>query len=591
MTDLPLLPRIDEKEPGMLHNARLITLVGANGAGKTRFMKEMIRRTGDKAFYLSALAASFPEREPSRLPGSLDMLYRNSTALRPYMRSDAVSELDKLAYMLLTDEFDLLLDLKARTLAGEEAPEVKPSKLDTVIKVWQKIFPGSTILRDAGRLMFSNNSGDDPVTTVTLSQGEKAVFYYVAAVLYAMKGAVIFIDSPTLFIHPAILNTLWNTIEALRPDCTFVYNTIDPDFVNSRTRNRCVWIRSFDAAKQAWDYRVMDYSGITDDLFVSIIGSRRPVLFIEGDRDHSIDARLYTLVFSDFTVRPLGSCDKVIETTRTFNDQRPMHYLESRGIVDRDRRTEAEVGYLRRKNIFVPNVAEVENIFLLEDVVRIMALARGRNPERVATQVKNDVIHLFTKMYDRQVMEHVRHQVKRMVECKIDGRFTCITAMEAHLRNLVDKLNPRELYNRLREKFQAMIDKRDYEGILRVFNFKPMLAESPVSQLLGYKCKDDYIAGVLSYLKGSDQVAEQLRQAIKHCFGLDTPESLTEPAPVPEKSVRRNAPIAPHAASGPVQNGGQTASKTGNSPFPKTKKRRNRNKKRRRNRNLSDSDC
>ena len=547
MTDLILPRRTDGEQPDVIRNARQITLIGANGAGKTRFMYEMMDSLGERAYHLSALSAAFPERTPSTRPGSVDMLYAGMAKARPYMRNDAVSELDKLAFMLVTDEFDHLLDLKARTLAGEELPPARPTRLDRVMQVWERIFPGSEILRHAGRLMFANTSGDDPVNPVALSQGEKTVFYYLAAVLYAMPGAVVFIDSPTLFLHPAILNTLWNTVEALRPDCTFVYNTVDPDFVNSRTQNKCVWIRSYDAAEHSWEYRVLDYSGITDDLFVDIIGSRRPVLFVEGDREHSIDSKLYTLVFSDYTVRPLGSCDKVIESTRTFNDLKRMHHLDSRGIVDRDRRTQPEVDYLRRKNIFVPNVAEVENIFLLEDVIRVMAQARGRNADRVVQKVKDDVIHTFSKLYEKQVLEHVRHQIKRSVECKIDGRFTCITALETHLRQLVDKLRPRDVYNRTRAEFQGYIDTRDYAGILRVFNHKPMLAESPVARLLGFNSKDEYISGVLATLKGYGREAANLRAAIKHCFGLnsegETADTAAETRTVAEAAAAASVPF------------------------------------------------
>ena len=557
MTDLQLLPKLDGGEPDVLRNARQITLVGANGAGKTRFMKELMRRVGDRAYYLSALSASFPERSPSQMPGSIDMMYQQLAAKRPYMRSDAVSEIDKLAYMLVTDEFDILLDLKTRALAGEKIAPPKPSRLDRVMRVWETVFPGSEILRNAGRLMFETGSGDDPVAAVTLSQGEKAVFYYTTAVLYAMPGAVIFIDSPTLFLHTAILNTVWNTIESLRPDCTFVYNTVDPDFVNSRTQNTCVWIRSYDADKHAWDYRVLDYASITDDLFVDIIGSRRPVLFIEGDRVHSIDAKLYTLVFTDYTVRPLGSCDKVIETTRTFNDLRRMHHLDSRGIVDRDRRTDAEVDYLRRKNVLVPNVAEVENIFLWEEVVRVMAEARGKNPDRVFQQVKDSVIELFSHQYDKQALEHVRHQVKRAVECKIDGRFTCITALEAHLRQLPDKLRPRDTYNHLLNDFSQMIKDGDYAGILRVFNYKPMLSECPVARLLGFSSKDDYISGVLWRLKGHDDVANRLRDAVKHCFGIYgegmPPLVESKPAQQQDAAPQTGKPSSAHQPQEPRQ--------------------------------------
>lgn len=45
-------------------------------------------------------------------PGSIDALYRESVRQQPYMRTDAVSELDKLVYMIFADELESLLDMK-----------------------------------------------------------------------------------------------------------------------------------------------------------------------------------------------------------------------------------------------------------------------------------------------------------------------------------------------------------------------------------------------------------------------------------------------------------------------------------------------
>ena len=99
-----------------------------------------------------------------------------------------------------------------------------------------------------------------------------------------------------------------------------------------------------------------------DTALLDLLGSRKPVLVIEGDDKHSIDSRLYPLIFPEYTVKPLGSCNKVIETVRSFGDLKNFHMLESRGIEDRDRRSDPEVEYLRNKNILVPDVAEVENL-------------------------------------------------------------------------------------------------------------------------------------------------------------------------------------------------------------------------------------
>lgn len=521
-----------------------VSIIGANGAGKTRFMHALIERCGDSAYCLSAMNAFYPERKPSTRPGCIDMLYERATKAQPYLSTSAMSELDKLAHLLIADEIRELMYMKAVRHAGVRLSHRASTRLDKVVDLWKSIFPGSHILSEAGALLFANECDSAAITTDRLSSGEKAVFYYIAAVLYAPAEAVIFIDSPSMFMHPAMLGNLWNSIEELRPDCRFVYNTLDIDFVASRTSNACIWVKSYDAASREWDYEVLSQPMLSDELFLDIIGTRKPVLFIEGDATHSIDGKLYPLVFREYTVKPLGSCDKVIESTRSFNDLKQMHHLDSHGIVDRDRRTDAEVGYLRRKNILVPEVAEVENIFLLEDVVHVMARRRRRDAAQVTAKVKREVINMFSRQFDAQALMHVRHRVKREVECKVDGRFTCITAMETHLRSLVDKLKPRQQYEQLRESFRRMIVEGDYSGVLRVFNHKPMLADCGVDRLLGYKSKEEYVADVIRALKGHGPEAEMLRNAVKRCFGLGPDEKylpgLEPPAPEPRTRAQKS---------------------------------------------------
>ncbi len=521
-----LLPNLsDGRNAPELTASAQVSIIGANGAGKTRFMQELIDRCGDKAYCLSALDASYPERKPSTRAGSIDVLYDEAVRKKPYLNNSALSELDKLAYMLIADEFEELMHQKAMARTGSRSSHKECTRLDKVIDLWERIFPGNQILRQAGTLLFSNECDTGTITAARLSQGEKAVLYYMSAVLYAMPNAVIFIDSPSLFMHPSMLANFWNAIEELRPDCRFVYNTVDMDFVVSRTDTTCIWIKSYDARSHTWDYEILESPMLSEELFLDIIGSRKPILFIEGDATHSIDGKLYPLVFTDYTVKPLGSCDKVIEATRSFNDLKYMHHLDSHGIVDRDRRTAAEVDYLRNKRIFVPNVAEIENIFLLPDVIRVMASRRGKDPDAIVDKVSKAVMKTFRSKADEQVLLHVRHKMKRDVECRVDARFTCITALEMHLRSLVDKLRPRDYYNALSADFRSMLAENDYLSVLRVFNHKPMLADSNVALLLGYNNKDEYIAGVINTLKGSSRHAEELRLAIKRCFGLSADET------------------------------------------------------------------
>ena len=515
MRSLNLPPLTGGKCVPKLPDGRQLTIIGGSGAGKTRFMEKLMEMTGDRTYSLSAIRAPFPERVESKLKGSIDDLYSKAASHRPYMRTNAVNELEKLIFMLFADEFELLLNYKESYGGKRHLHKFPLSKLDRLKSIWEKIFPGNRIVTSGATLMFSTVAGDDLIPVEKLSQGEMAVFYYVAGALYAMPNAVIFIDAPSLFLHPTILNALWNSIESLRPDCTFVYNSVDVEFVSSRSRNIILWVKSFDAEKKEWDYEIIEPGEIRDDIFIELVGSRKPVLFIEGDLTHSIDAKLYTLVFPDYTVKPLGSCDKVIETTRSFNGLTNMHHLESHGIVDRDRRTDREVDYLRKKSVMVPEVAEVENLFLLEDVIKVMAKSRGKNPELILNKVKNKVFAVFYHRLQQQVLEHVRHRIKREVDAKIDARFSCITALETHLRQLIKILNPRKQYNDLLTIFQKIIEKRDYPGLLKVFNHKPLISECELPALLGFKNKEDYVNGVIALLKNGGKEAEKIKESIR----------------------------------------------------------------------------
>ncbi|MDE5812948.1 MAG: hypothetical protein K2H72_01550, partial [Muribaculaceae bacterium] len=115
-------------------------------------------------------------------------------------------------------------------------------------------------------------------------------------------------------------------------------------------------------------------------------------------------------------------------------------------------------------------------------------------------------------------LQHTRHRMKRDVERKIDARFTCITALELHIKSLIKKLKPRETYDQLVAEFRRMARGGDYAGVLRVFNHKPMFTSSCVAKSLGFSNTDDYISGVISALKHGDEQAERLRLEIRKLF-------------------------------------------------------------------------
>lgn len=500
-----------------------ITIIGANGSGKTRFTDWLQHSLGNESFHISVLDAlcNSPLPQPSTV-GTINTLYAKALQTGTFLHADENSMFERLVALLLNEEMQKLFQYKVALARGENVM-LEESKLDAVIRHWQDVFTDNHVLRESGTLLFSRDGDTKSYSPKRLSQGEKAVLFYFGAVLYAPAGGAIFVENPGMFLHNSILRRLWDTIESMRPDCRFIYTTHDVDFAASRSGNVTIWVRSSDPEANTWDYDLLPPdSGLSEEIYMALIGARRPVLFIEGDATHSIDSKLYPLIFKDYSVKSLGSCNKVIEATRAFNDLKAFHHLESRGIVDRDRRDAKEVEYLRGKNIFVPEVAEIENILMLEDVVRAVAIWKGRNPDKVFASVKTSVIKQFSHDYRQQALLHTRHKVKRTVEYRIDGRFTNINALEEHMQNLVKEINPRGTYEQLCREFSRYAAMGDYQSILRVYNQKSMVPNSNVGSLCGLSGnKDAYIQAIISILKSDRPEASLIRDAIMRCFGLE----------------------------------------------------------------------
>ena len=63
---------------------------------------------------------------------------------------------------------------------------------------------------------------------------------------------------------------------------------------------------------------------------------------------------------------PCRSCVKVIEYTKSINSLKDLHHLEAVGLIDRDYRTENEILSLKKDNIYVLDISEVENLFCID---------------------------------------------------------------------------------------------------------------------------------------------------------------------------------------------------------------------------------
>lgn len=153
-----------------------ITIIGANGSGKTRFTDWLEHSLGESSFHLSALDA-ICNTSPTQVAGeSVDSVYNRALTSGRFLRTEASSMFERLMLLLLNEEMEKLVEYKVSHARGENVA-LEESKLDVVVRQWQDIFTDNHVLREGGALLFARDGDSSAYGAKRLSHGEKAVLF------------------------------------------------------------------------------------------------------------------------------------------------------------------------------------------------------------------------------------------------------------------------------------------------------------------------------------------------------------------------------------------------------------------------------
>ena len=144
------LPRkINGTVADLPESERTITVIGANGSGKTRFGSEIERSCGDAAYRISAMKALCVYRRPDSPDANrIEMMYREAVSHSRYISQEIPTEFEQLLFLLLSEEFRTLMAYK-REYLDMDKPAFPETRLDTVQRLWESVFPQNKMLRVA----------------------------------------------------------------------------------------------------------------------------------------------------------------------------------------------------------------------------------------------------------------------------------------------------------------------------------------------------------------------------------------------------------------------------------------------------------
>ena len=459
-----------------------LVVVGANGVGKSRLghWVELNQANGREVHRISAQRSLFFDSNVTHKPiesAQTQLLYgyhdpKVATKLAHRWGGNPMSkppnDYDVLLALIygLERKRDSAVVAEIREGASHTAGSIQNSVLDDIKAIWKEVLPHRELKTVDDKVKASIPGGHE-YDAVEMSDGERVALYLMGECLCAPKNTVLVIDEPEIHLHRAIQGRLWDQLETARPDCSFIYITHDLEFAAQRDYSRRIWIESYDG--EIWNWReVPEQDDFPPAMMLQILGSRKPILFVEGESS-SLD-RIYRCLFPSHTIVARGSCSSVIRSVRAMAQPGIFSGHAAFGLIDRDRRSQQEIDALARENVYACPVAEVENLLCLPAVLH--AAADVINAPGQASIAIEFAVGQFRSQLERHAVafsyNEIHYQLGKFAENKRWAKSELCDDFTTH----VQAIDPGGLYDAELERLQEIADSGDYLEILKVFNQK-----------------------------------------------------------------------------------------------------------------------
>lgn len=508
-----------------------LIFIGANGSGKTRLgawiefkssQRDRVHRiSAQKSLAMphSTTLISMEKAENGLLYGYENIQdntprysYKSNSRWQNKPATILLNDYDKLLAYLFSDQVNESIIYTQVSKNSKQKIKPPTTRLDKVKQLWEKILPSKELI--IGNQIIQTQikgSANKPYNASEMSDGERVIFYLIGQCLSVPKDGIIIIDEPEIHLHKSVQVTLWREIQNYRPDCFFIYMTHDIDFAVALSDSKKIWLKSYDGTSWDWE-EVPEIEGVPEKLLIEILGSRKSVVFVEG-ANGSNDVNLYRAVLNDFLVIPCGSCSKVIQIVKALTSSNKLHHMDVFGVIDRDRRLSEEINSLMKKGIYTLEVAEVENLFCVPEIIGLVSKILARNPNEDIETAKNYVIEKISSELNYQISLHVASKIRYKLRC-FEGKAVGAKKLKKELDLLIANIKIDDLYADTSLLFNKAVTDKDYLAILKLYNRKSLASQ--IGSQIGL-LKDE-LAELVVRLANGDKTSE-VKKALKPYFG------------------------------------------------------------------------
>ncbi|MEK5271157.1 DUF4435 domain-containing protein [Aeribacillus sp. FSL K6-8394] len=534
------LPNINGEEK-YIEDKQSIILIGANGSGKTRMSIwidennpniQIHRISAQKSLNMPSIVSP-TELEIAQEKFLYGVTNDNKDWLKTVGKKNSrwgqkpethlLNDFDHLMEFLMTENFQKSIEYRENHKGGDTEFD-NETRLEKVKEIWENVITHRKLKISAGKievLDIETKDDDNFYNGSEMSDGERAIFYFIGEALSVPKGSLIIVDEPENHLHKSILVRLWNAIEVARQDCVFLYITHSLEFASTRINSQIIWVKGIKSESE-WDYEVIESINASDKLMLEILGNRQKVLLVEGTPDKSTDKKLYATLFPEYNIIPVDNCNSVIQYTKAYQKLKDIHYVDVKGIIDRDRRNNEEIVALKRYGVYAPEVAEIENLFLLPEVIQTVCIMyyKKEEYEEILTSVQERTFEFLKREIESQALLFTKQKCQNEIYKIINAKVNTIEEYKINISSIEKAISVDNIYNECLQELNNIIENRDYLKALKVINNKGLLPYTQLSTFFGWK-KDFYIDSVLQLLSKNDEMSIKLKSSFKKYISLE----------------------------------------------------------------------
>lgn len=533
------LPLKDGSQKITIKAGHPIFVLGRNGTGKSALVNRVVESLGACAIYLPGARPSyFDDDEPSMTPISRrqfvhDLPHYNGANAR-WKNPVGSTRNEKALHDLLTAELNYMLGAATEVSdEGAASPAIarlqkKNSPLDLVNRVLAEagfsvkiVAIGQTLKVQRGNVVYGY---------ARMSDGERSALALAADVVSAEPGTVFVIDEPEKHLHPSIVVALVRTLVNQRPDCAFVIATHQLELPQDVDNSQLILVRSCQWVGQnadSWEVDIIeDPEKLPEDLWIDVVGSRKKVIFVEGNEKTSLDQPVYSLLFPDTSVRVKNTCGQVIRAVHGLRGTNKVHRVAAFGIIDNDGMSEERRVKFEKAGIFPLQAFSIESLVYARETIAsvaqmMAATLRGETANRLVGTAEAKALALLRTDANKLklAVKRATHRVRDDVISSIPKPKKIREIADGKVEIMIDSPLPGEL-----RTLEQLLSESDLYAIIDRYPVREAGVLKEIAKALGFADKKTYEAAALGRIAS----IETLRTSLKSKLG-QLEEALRKP--------------------------------------------------------------